>query len=236
MTSISSDDSDQTIPIDQPMMSLDCSAIQDEEDYSAALFCSAIRVEEDYFTNTEVVIVIVIEEEGVFVSPRGVKVPPVFTVDPLQKTAATVANIIKTDVVPQLCIAGDAGIAAGEVLANQGMARAEAMMEKVAELGQAGAEATMEKVAELSQAAGMIPVQTEEKFLGRIVDHDNESLVIVEPEEESALSESFPIHDDDLPRRWNTWSDQGLAIVRWGWTAYDQGSGVPSSPVPVHQI
>lgn len=116
MTSISSDDSDPTIPIDQPTMSLNC---------------SAIHAEDDYFTNTEEAIVPVIEEEDEFVIVNKDKVPPVPNVDPLQKTAATVANIFKTDGVPRLCIARDygivgcgfayyGGVAGAEVLANQG--------------------------------------------------------------------------------------------------------------------
>ena len=97
MTSISSDDSDPTIPIDQPTTSLKCSAVRAEEEE---------------------------EEEGVFVMVEKDKVPPVPTRDPPQKIATTVDNIIKTDVVERLrVVCGFAyygGVAGAEVLAEQG--------------------------------------------------------------------------------------------------------------------
>ena len=120
MSSISSDDIDLTIPINQPVMSLDC---------------LAIRPVDDYFTNTEEAIDLLIEEEeeeeDEFVIINKDKVPPVPNVDPLQKTATTIANIFKTDVVPQLSVACDYGIvgcgfvyyggmAGSEMLATQG--------------------------------------------------------------------------------------------------------------------
>ena len=97
MSSISSDDIDLTIPINQPMMSL---------------VCSTIRPEDDYFTNTEEAIDFLIEEkeDDEFVIINKDKVPPVPNVDPLQKIATTIANIFKTDVVPQLSVACDYGI------------------------------------------------------------------------------------------------------------------------------
>ncbi len=115
MTSISSDDIDPTIPIDQPISILDC---------------STIHVKDDYFENTDEVIIIVTEEEDDFIIVNKDKVPPVTTVEPIHKTANKFTNIIETDVVPRLSIARDycivgcgliyyGGVTGAKMLANQ---------------------------------------------------------------------------------------------------------------------
>ena len=86
-------------------------------------------------------------------------------------------------------------------------------------------EVAMEKATELSQAAGIIAVQTEMNIPGTVVMVDE--LSSPDDDNENGLVWHGP------GTSWDTWSNRGLAVVRHGWTAWNQGS---SCPVPMHQI